>query len=131
VALPPLTAARIMAGGRVLLGAALLAVPEQASRPWLGDVSATGGGRVAVRALGIRDLLLGAITLHTLSHPQVGPRWVQACALADAVDAVATFAEREQLPTVGAWGTVALAGGSTVAGLVIAGRLKSAGASAG
>jgi hypothetical protein len=126
VSLSPLTAARLMAGGRVAIGAALLAVPEKASRQWLGDVSATAGGQVAVRALGIRDLLLGAITLHTLSHPQIGPRWVQMCAVADTVDAVATSAARDELPTVGAWGTIALAGGSTVAGLVIASKLKSA-----
>ncbi|MCW3013870.1 MAG: hypothetical protein JWO02_962 [Solirubrobacterales bacterium] len=124
MALSPLASARILAGGRVLIGVALVVLPEQSSRPWLGDVSATAGAQVAVRALGIRDVLLGAITLHTLSHPQVGARWLQACAVADTVDAVATYAARDELPTAGAWGTIAMATVGAVDGLLVAAKLQ-------
>jgi hypothetical protein len=97
--------------GRVAIGAALVVAPELASKRWLGDVASKKGTQVAVRALGVRDLLIGLLAVHTIGTP-AGPRMLRACALADAVDGIATFAARDELPTDGAWGTIALAGGS-------------------
>ena len=97
-----LTAGRAIAAGRVLTGVALLVAPGRTSRAWIGDVGP--GGEAVTRCVGIRDLVMGGITLHTIDHPQVGPRWVATCALADAVDAVATYAARRSLPPVGATG---------------------------
>jgi hypothetical protein len=119
-----LLGARLIAVGRVLFGIALVARPEQTSRRWLGGAAGTAGTQVAVRGLGIRDLMLGAMTLHTLSHPQIGPRWVATCAVNDAVDLVATYAGRDELPSSGVAGTVALAGGTVAASLGIAAVLK-------
>ncbi len=114
--------ARILALGRVGIGAALVAAP-QLGRGWVGSAADSGGGQAALRALGIRDLLLGALTLHTLSHPQAAPRWIAACAVADVVDCAATLAARESLPSKGVPVAV-LAGGSAVAGLAVAAALR-------
>lgn len=119
-----LLGARLIAAGRVAFGAAMVARPAQVTGPWLGGSASTAGTQVAVRALGIRDLVLGALALHTISNPQVGPRMVATCALNDAVDLVATLAGRDELPSRGVAGTVALAGGTVVASIAIAGALK-------
>jgi len=119
-----LLGARIIAVGRVGFGVALLARPEQTSGRWLGGSAATSGTQVAIRGLGVRDVILGLLTLHTLSHPQVGPRMVATCAIGDSVDLVATLAGRDELPSSGVAGTVALAGGTVAASVVIAGALR-------
>jgi hypothetical protein len=96
------------------------------SRAWIGDRGA--GAEAVTRALGARDVVMGAITLHTIDHPQVGPRWVATCALTDAVDGAATWAARGAIPRVGAIGVPVLAGGAAFAGLaasvVLRGRAK-------
>jgi len=121
----PRDGARSLARGRVAVGAALLLFPKLAGRGWLGEAVDTPGGQVAIRALGIRDLIMGAIVLHTVDHEDVGPRWVATCAVADGVDLLATLAVREQLPRVtGGLLSPAIAGGAAVAGLAFAGGLK-------
>ncbi len=119
-----LLGARLIAAGRVVFGIALVARPEQVSKGWLGGDAATAGAKVAVRGLGIRDLILGMITLHTLNHPQVGPRWVATCAVGDTVDLVATVLDRDELPTRGVIGTAALAGGTAAASVAVAAVLR-------
>jgi hypothetical protein len=109
-----LHAGRAIAAGRIGTGVALLAAPGRTSRAWVGDLGA--GGEALTRCLGIRDLVLGAIALHTIDHPQVGPRWVATCALADAVDGAASFAARRALPPVGAVGVPVLAASAAVVG---------------
>jgi hypothetical protein len=95
-----LHAGRAIAAGRVATGTALLLVPGRTSRAWLGDLGPAG--EAVTRCVGIRDLVLGGIALHTVDHPEIGPRWVATCALADAVDAGASYAARRALPPVGA-----------------------------
>lgn len=126
-----LLAGRFIAAGRVLFGIALVARPEQTTRRWLGGSAGTAGTQAAVRGLGIRDVILGMITLHTVSHPQIGPRWVATCAVGDAVDLVATIKARDELPSSGVAGTAALAGGTVVASIAVAGVLKRTAAAAG
>jgi len=118
--------ARGIAAGRLAIGVGLMAAPTPSSRAWLGDVAGEPGGQVAMRALGVRDAILGALTLHTLSHPEVGPRWVATCAVADTVDFAATLTARRGLPPQ-ALGVVALAGGSAAAGFALAAVLKRGG----
>jgi hypothetical protein len=66
---------------------------------------------------------MGAIALHTLDHPEVGPRWQRTCAATDAVDALATLAARRSLPP-GATLVAALAAAGAATGLGVAGGLK-------
>lgn len=113
--------------GRLAIGLALVAVPAQASKGWLGDVADTDGGKVAVRALGARDALLGFMALHVASadDPLVAARWSAAIALCDLVDGVATTGARGG-GRLGPQGdaVIALALGSAVAGAAIAARLR-------
>ncbi|HEV7751974.1 MAG TPA: hypothetical protein VGO71_10550 [Baekduia sp.] len=109
------TVARIYAVGRAGLGAALLVAPSRLGRPWLGAVADEPGGQVALRGLGIRDLVLGGIALHVADRPGVGARTMLTCAIADGVDAGATLAARRHLPS-GALGVAVLAGAGAATG---------------
>jgi hypothetical protein len=85
------TAARALAAGRVLIGATLLAAPDLAAGPWVGDDARTRGARVVVRALGARDAALGAGTLAAAGDRAQLRRWLVASAACDAADFVATL----------------------------------------
>ena len=115
--------ARAYGAGRVALGAGLLVAPGRLGRPWLGRTASQPAGQVVLRALGARDLIIGAIALHTVDHPEVGPRWQRTCAAADAVDALATLRARRSLPPVGSALVTALAAAGAATGLRVAGAL--------
>jgi hypothetical protein len=119
----PLAAARAVGAGRVLVGAALMLAPQRAGQAWIGDDARRPGVQAIFRALGIRDLILGALTLHVAAKPGVGRRTVATCAVADAVDFGATLAVRDHIPARAAAGTLAVAGGAAVAGAVLAAAL--------
>lgn len=122
----PQGSAKLIGAGRVAFGLAMIAAPRLATRGWVGPDADRAGTQVAVRALGIRDLLLGAMTLHTADHPQVAPRWVAMCAVADTVDLAATVAARRQLPATGVAATVAIAGLAAAGGFRTAAQLRAA-----
>jgi len=109
--------------GRAAIGVALLIAPRTLGRVWVGRVAATPGGAVAMRALAIRDVVIGMIAIHTVDHPEVGPGWQRTCALTDTIDFVATAAARPALPPVGSALVMAMAatgavvGGATAAAL--------------
>lgn len=106
-------AAQVLAGARVTAGLALLVAPKPVLTRWVGPAL---GGRPAVhslaRSMGARDLVMGMIAMHTLDHPQVGPRWQLTCGAIDLTDALAALAARSDLPFAGALGVGAVAGGS-------------------
>jgi hypothetical protein len=112
----PRDAARAYAAGRVAFGVALLVAPRALGRVWLGRPANTPAGGVALRALGVRDLVIGGIALHTVDHPEVGPRWQRTCAAADAVDLAATIAARDALPPVGSALVVGMAAAGAATG---------------
>src|SRR3954449_3046007 len=97
----PRDVARVYGAGRVAVGAALLLAPRRLGRVWLGRPADTPAGAVAMRALGLRDAVLGAMALHPLHHPQGAPRWERHRAAVDAVHLAATAAARSALPPVG------------------------------
>jgi hypothetical protein len=117
----------LIAAGRVALGLAVLAAPEQVTARWLGEDNAALPvvGDLA-RSLGARDLALGVITLRALDDPVSGARAQRLCALVDAADALATVLARKSLPRKGVYGTVAIAGSAAAAGLYWARELASA-----
>jgi hypothetical protein len=117
-------AARAIAAGRVLAGVAFLVAPALAGRGWIGEDAERPGVQAIFRALGIRDLTLGLLTLHVVDRPGVGPRTVATCAAADAVDFAATWAARDGLPPAAANGAMVIAGGSAVAGAALAVALR-------
>jgi hypothetical protein len=121
----PLDAARGLALGRVALGAGLLLAPATLGRPWVGAVADRPGAQVVLRGFGARDVILGGIALHLLGRGPAGPRALQACAVADAVDAGATLAAIRELPPLGAGLVAALAAGAAVAEVAVAQKLAS------
>jgi hypothetical protein len=123
----PRDLARILAAGRIAIGAALLAAPRPAVGMWIGRDAAAATVAPLGRALGAREVVLGAIALHTLDRPQVGPRWLRTLAACDAVDLAATLAARRALPAFGRALVVAMAGAG-VAGQLWAARALAAAA---
>ncbi len=123
----PRRGAWLIAAGRVALGAAVLAAPEQVTARWLGQDNAELPvvGDLA-RSLGARDLALGIITLKTLDDSTIGPRMQMLCALVDAADVLATVAARNSLPRKGLYGTVAIASVAAGAGVHFSRKLAHA-----
>lgn len=115
--------ARLLGFGRLAIGAAMMAVPAQSMRGWIGADADRVPTQTVVRAFGAREVLLGFLTAHVASNPGVGRRTVGAIALCDAVDAAVTVAARRHLPASGVAGVGALAGGSALTGLVLSRKL--------
>jgi hypothetical protein len=86
------TAARMIATGRVLIGAVLFVAPDLVATSWIGEDARTDGARVVVRALGARDAALGAGTLAAAGDAAQLRRWLLASSASDAADFVATLA---------------------------------------
>jgi len=107
--LSPRDAGRLIAAGRIAIGAALVLAPRLSTRPWLGDDAERTGAQVLARAMGARDIVTGAVALHTIDQPDAGPRWQRTLAGVDAVDLAATLAARRELPRVGVALVVAMA----------------------
>src|SRR3954471_21895535 len=112
----PRDVARVYGAGRVAVGAALLLAPRRLGRVWLGPPAATPAGAVAMRALGVRDAVLGAMALHTVDHPGVAPRWQRTCAAVDAATPAPPAAARAALPPVGSALVMAMAAGGAAVG---------------
>lgn len=115
--------ARVLAIGRVAFGAGLVLAPGRLGAGWLGDLAERAAVRSVLRGLGVRDVVIGMIAMHTLENPQVGPRWQRTCAACDAVDALAAVFAARDLPLRGALGVAVLGGGAAAAELWFAGEL--------
>jgi hypothetical protein len=99
-----------LAAGRIVVGAAMLALPEEAVRGWIGSRAASYGGTQAItRAFGARDLSLGAGALAALVSGRDATDWVVAGAFADAADLAATVAA-DDIPPSGRLMVVVMAG---------------------
>ncbi len=118
-------AMQFVQGGRVLIGSALVAAPAATGAPWIGEPAHTAGGQVAVRALGIRDAVLGLGALHAARRGDAGTAatWALALAACDIVDGVATGAASAELPSRGV-PVMGLAFGAAAAGIAIAAKLR-------
>jgi hypothetical protein len=105
--------ARAAAAGRVAIGAALLAAPGPAAKPWLGDVSEQPSAQVAIAGLGARDLALGLGTLWALGGRKRNARtWLIGSGVADTADLLSAVRYRPGLSTASVLATAAIAGGS-------------------
>ncbi|MGH8979677.1 MAG: hypothetical protein ACRDWE_01460 [Acidimicrobiales bacterium] len=111
---------------RVGLGVAALAVPETAGRLWIGD-GATGRDKaVLVRALGGRDVALGAGVLLAARRGRTLRRWVVLGALSDFVDVLSTAAGFTELPKWRRWLVLGASGGAVATACVVAPNLADA-----
>jgi hypothetical protein len=104
--------------GRVLFGVAMLAVPGQVTRAWVGAEDAPAV--ILARCLGGRDIVIGA-GLALAAGRGGDPRlWLGGGVLADTVDGIATLAAGDAIPRSGRMATTALAGGSALFGAWLA-----------
>lgn len=112
-------AAIAVAGLRIVYGAALAAAPARTTRSWLGDDGARPGGRVALRALGAREIVLhaGAIAAALAGAP-VRP-WLLASVGGDLSDIAATFASGSGLPEGAPVKTLVVAGASAAISVAV------------
>ena len=99
--------------GRALIGAVLVAAPRTITRTWVGPSDAVDPD-VLGRALGARDLALGAGLVWAVRRGEPAHAWCVAATLADTVDAGATLALWKSLPAPGRALVVAVAVGSAV-----------------
>ena len=109
-----------LAAGRVGLGGVAMVAPRVVAQPWIGERGNDPLTAVLARALGGRDLALGLGVLIASRRGQPLRGWVEAGALADAVDAAVTLAAFGRLPNRGRLLVLAAAGGAAVVGTVVA-----------
>jgi hypothetical protein len=108
------------AAGRSLFGAGLLAAPGKVAAGWIGDDVHRPAARLVVRALGARDVALGAGAFASRDRPERLATWIAAGVVCDLADIGITLATpADALPSNARWGTVALAGASALAGAVL------------
>jgi hypothetical protein len=115
---------QLLQAGRALIGAALVVAPQAPGGNWVGDDARTPGGRVAMRALGAREVLvgIGALRAARSGSTSEAVAWSLGLAACDVVDGVATLAEARELPR-SALAVTAIALTSALAGARIAARL--------
>jgi hypothetical protein len=126
-----LLAARGLALARVAIGATAWISPKVVLRPWVGSSDAGFPSVILLgRALGARDIALGAGAL--LAARDSGPvrGWVEAGGLADAGDTLATVLAFGDLPRMGRWAILATTLGAVVAAAVISPALGTVAADA-
>jgi hypothetical protein len=120
----PRTIARLLTVGRLALGTGLTLAPGLAGRLWVGRDGARPAVRVLAVAVGARDVALGAGTLKALAAGEGARSWLQAGAVADAADAVATLRAGDALPAVGRVLVAALATSGAITGAWAQARLE-------
>lgn len=81
---------RFLAFGRVAIGSALVVLPGPAGAGWIGPSAHEPATKVALRALGVRDAVLGIGALQAISQGTPVRPWVQAGVLSDVVDLAAS-----------------------------------------
>src|SRR3954453_3562286 len=104
---------------RISFGAGLILTPQLYARSWVGSRAAgKDATKVLARALGARDLALGAGGLLALrdGDTERARRWFAAQAVSDAVDFIATVPARG-LPLPARVFVAVMAGGSTAIAL--------------
>jgi hypothetical protein len=116
--------ALLQARGRIAVGVAMLAAPALAARGWIGDDSSRGSTKVLTRGFGGRDLALGLGVAIALDRGAPVRGWLEASALADVADFVATLLSRDAIPAAGRKGIAALAAGSALTAFALSRALE-------
>lgn len=79
-----------IAAGRLLIGIAMIVLPEEVARRWLGRGAATPESGAFVRAIGGRDVAYALGSLHAARSGDPRP-WLAAGLLVDGTDSFATI----------------------------------------
>ena len=104
---------------RVGFGIFASCAPQSLGRTWVGEDSESPGAGVILRALGFRDIALGAGTTHAALAGD--PRgWLAVSMLSDLGDVAATLIGRDRIESRGVVITSTVAGaGALAAGLLL------------
>jgi hypothetical protein len=113
-------AAQSLAAGRAAIGASCLAAPELTMRAWLGADAGRFGARLLARALGAREVVLGAGALVAVARGTPVRPWIAGGAGCDGVDLTLTLHCRDRLPRAGVLLVGLLAGSGAALGTAAA-----------
>jgi hypothetical protein len=121
--------ARQQAMNRVLIGAGLTLLPAVFTRPWVGSWATDDRAKVLGRALGARDLALGAAGLLALREERTdwAARAFAAQAYADAIDLAAILGGGRAVPLGARLLGGTMAAGSAAVAALYARQLRRAG----
>jgi hypothetical protein len=109
----------------------LVGAPEMMTKPWAGEAASDPAVKHLNRTYGALDLVLGAGTFEAMSGPKrVAKRWVQASAVADAVDAVSMLFAFKSVPRNAAVAAVVVSTASALFGFFASSTLDEPGESA-
>lgn len=104
---------------RLLFGLGAVAAPSAFGATWIGAKTASKPNvQVVLRALGVRDMALGAGTLAGSLSGRPQP-WLMASVAADIGDIAATLLGRDRLPDQGIRNTLLLASSAAAAGTIL------------
>ena len=115
--------ARLLGLGRMAIGATMLLMPRQAVKRYMGEEEPSWTAAMAMRGLGARDIALGTGLMVALEEDGDVARWLEAGAISDAGDFLATLSNFRELPTLRRFLWLLTAGSSTYLGLKLAGAL--------
>ena len=116
----PRDLAKQTATARLATGVVLMLFPRLSARVWLGSDGARPAGAILTRALGAREVVLGAGVLASIRRDAPVRGWVEAGAVVDAVDAALMLAAGRDIPAVSRWGVAAAAAAAAAAGAAAA-----------
>ena len=98
---------------RVLFGIVASSVPQRVGSTWIGEDANRESSKVVFRALGLRDIALGAGMVHGAARDQAAP-WLAVAALSDLGDFTATVIARNKIDPRAVAITAFLTGSATV-----------------
>jgi hypothetical protein len=116
----PRDAALMHARGRIAVGAAFVLFPGLAGRMWIGSDAVRRPVKVLARAFGVRDLAIGLGIVIALDRGTPVRGWIEAGALSDAVDTVASLLAGDSIHPALRWPCIAIGAGSAAAGAALA-----------
>ena len=112
-----------LAGGRIAIGVVSLLAPGPVGRAMMGPEGDSGGTRLLLRVLGVRDLALGVGVLAAMDRSAPVQGWLRASGVVDGLDAAGCVLARRHLrPTVFPAAAAAATAGALLSGW-LAGRL--------
>lgn len=120
--------ARLLAGGRIIAGTALLVAPTLSTKPWIGSAADRSGARVLARGLGIRDMVIGLGLLMAVRRGAPVRGWLEAGVTADVVDCFGVGLTAVDGPLPGRLGVAVAAAAGAVEGVRLARVLEQEGA---
>jgi hypothetical protein len=99
---------------RVVFGIVASSVPEKIGSTWVGEDANRESSKVIFRALGLRDIALGAGMVQGAARDQAAP-WLAVAMLSDLGDFTATVVARNKIDPRAVAVTAFLTGSATVA----------------